>query len=678
MESQKLAVQVPEGAEAGDTLQVQTPNGDWITVVIPENAYPGALISVSLAPESAKEGEQGSTVEPDKAGDNAIPGVEQANDGTGANSDEFSPSPVFAGARPGMVFKMGERGLGYYVDSRIGSDATPAPQGVEHDQDDQVHQSIGDGERGHGNGDDGEEDQEEEQKQEQQQEEEEEEEEQESKSMMRPIGDQVEDEAGVTSIQIIEGSLCMACGGVGRTTLLPTVIPYFRDITVCHFKCDECGYQNSEAMEMSTLAERGVKIVLSASDPSDLNRRLIKAKYATIQCPELDLTIPSMTQQGTMTTIEGILTKTADHLRQDQEERRRVAPEAASKLDDVITRLVMAAAGLQFPFSVILDDPSGCSHIESPFAPEVDPRLKVTHYIRTPPQNKFIGLPDDTPAPASSSSPEEKTMEVKGDDQLDIAEASKRREGWIGFDKEEFTTDEMYSSDRVTEVTLMCSNCGQENGSLRTCQTNIPHFRDVVIMSFTCPDCGYKSNEIKAGGGVPEKGRRFTLTVTGTKPEDMHRDLLKSNTAVVKIPELNFEMGAGSLGGLYTTVEGLLGKIHERLAGANPFAYGDSADPEKVSNFQRFLNSLRGIQTGTVAFTLILEDPLDHSFIYSPADDGFEDNDLVREFYERSAEENEEHGILDMRTENYCTDGVDKSGELKTVDEVDEEEEEED
>jgi len=44
-------------------------------------------------------------------------------------------------------------------------------------------------------------------------------------------------------------------------------------------------------------------------------------------------------------------------------------------------------------------------------------------------------------------------------------------------------------------------------------------------MSFTCDQCGYKNNEIKAGGPIAEKGRRIALRVM--KPEDMARDLLK-------------------------------------------------------------------------------------------------------------------------------------------------------
>jgi zinc finger protein len=40
--------------------------------------------------------------------------------------------------------------------------------------------------------------------------------------------------------------------------------------------------------------------------------------------------------------------------------------------------------------------------------------------------------------------------------------------------------------------------------------------------------------------------------------EDLKRDLFKSETAGISIPELELELAHGTLGGVYTTVEGVL------------------------------------------------------------------------------------------------------------------------
>lgn len=56
----------------------------------------------------------------------------------------------------------------------------------------------------------------------------------------------------------------------------------------------------------------------------------------------------------------------------------------------------------------------------------------------------------------------------------------------------------------------------------------------------------------------------------------LDRDILKADSAYVEIPEIHLEMAAGSLGGVYTTVEGLLDKIRKNIEEGNPFAVGDS------------------------------------------------------------------------------------------------------
>lgn len=56
----------------------------------------------------------------------------------------------------------------------------------------------------------------------------------------------------------------------------------------------------------------------------------------------------------------------------------------------------------------------------------------------------------------------------------------------------------------------------------------------------------------------------------------LYRDLLKSDSAMVMVPELELELGPGTLGGVFTTVEGLLAKIRRSLQDGNPFAVGDS------------------------------------------------------------------------------------------------------
>jgi zinc finger protein len=80
-------------------------------------------------------------------------------------------------------------------------------------------------------------------------------------------------------------------------------------------------------------------------------------------------------------------------------------------------------------------------------------------------------------------------------------------------------------------------------------------------MASTCDDCGYRNSELKPGGAIPEKGKKITLSVKNIT--DLSRDVIKSDTAGVKIPELDLELAGGTLGGMVTTVEGLVTQIRE-------------------------------------------------------------------------------------------------------------------
>lgn len=66
-------------------------------------------------------------------------------------------------------------------------------------------------------------------------------------------------------------------------------------------------------------------------------------------------------------------------------------------------------------------------------------------------------------------------------------------------------------------------------------------------MALHCEGCGHRSNEVKSGGGVADRGRRITLQVK--EQYDLARDVLKSETCELNIPELDLVVGGGLIGG---------------------------------------------------------------------------------------------------------------------------------
>jgi zinc finger protein len=69
-------------------------------------------------------------------------------------------------------------------------------------------------------------------------------------------------------------------------------------------------------------------------------------------------------------------------------------------------------------------------------------------------------------------------------------------------------------------IPASCPSCGQPGNTL-TALTDIPHFKEVIIMAFDCKFCGFRTNEVKGGGAVPTLGTEVRLRVTNE--EDLKR-----------------------------------------------------------------------------------------------------------------------------------------------------------
>ncbi|XP_048824528.1 zinc finger protein ZPR1 [Lagopus muta] len=407
-------------------------------------------------------------------------------------------------------------------------------------------------------------------------------------------------------------SLCMNCYRNGVTRLLLTRIPFFKEIIVSSFTCESCSWSNTEIQSAGRIQEQGVRCALAVASRQDMNREIVKTDCATVRIPELDFEIPAFTQKGVLTTIEGVIDRAVMGLEQDQPVRRATDKEVASKIDDFISKLKQLKE-VHSPFTFIIDDPSGNSFVENPHAPQKDEALVVTYYKRTPQQAAMLGLE------------EEESDEKPADSAEDLR----------------------------NEVLQFNTNCPECNAPADTNMklVQIPHFKEVIIMATNCDSCGHRTNEVKSGGAIEPRGTRITFRITD--PSDMTRDILKSETCSVEIPELEFELGMGALGGKFTTLEGLLKDIKD-LVERNPFTLGDSSTPSKTGKLQEFIGRLQEIIEGKTKAVFIMDDPAGNSYlqnVYAPE----EDPELKVEHYERTFEQNEDLGLNDMKTEGYET-----------------------
>ena len=575
------------------------------------------------------------------------------------------------------------------------------------------------------------------------------------------------------------------------TMIYPTTIPGFREIVCMTTSCNNCHYKNTQVTNCGKYQLYGQKLILTIPKLSKLNekqsdnniplshffnRQIIKSDTATIYIPTLHngLEIPCTTQQGCITTIEGILTTTMKHLQMQQSDRLLDCNEIGdltifyncqTVIQQIQTLLNLAYGEIHnekeeeqetvvgddensdgdeasssslssslFPFVFIVDDPSGNSYIENPYAPKHDPYVQTIQYQRTRQQDiELLGLlqvPSQQPSqPQSLQTTNQFATKSSHDDVVvhdsNVKDDTTPNPNTNMVDDDE--TDEDDIIDRYKEIMIFpnttCPNCY----STDKCETkmlptkdiiSIPHFKECILMCVSCENCGYKCNEIKSygNGSIPSMGTKLTLFINSV--QDLKRDVIKSDTCSIQLPDLDIELVHGrSIASSYTTIEGLLRNIYDQLYQHNPFHTGDSSSlsvstlthtttltttsttpggssSTRSTYYMSILDKLQEIANGNQEYmpcTLILMDPLGNSCIgprpsslststpslghensrssdpttnsknivggATAKEDVFDINDLnlLVEEYERTHEENESLGLNDIRTEGYET-----------------------
>jgi zinc finger protein len=371
---------------------------------------------------------------------------------------------------------------------------------------------------------------------------------------------------------------------------------------------------------------------------ADFERQVVKNDSAIFRIEDLDLEMPP--GQGQLTNIEGIMSKILMELEADQPQRKRDNFPLYEALDGVIQKIIKMMNGCAFPFSVSVDDPSGNSLIE-PSTSDKGPKYIRTDYPRTHAQNMLLGLAADED--------DEDDKAIQAPDAMD------------GVD---------IIDGQIYEIPSLCPGCSKDC-TVNIKKVNIPHFKEVIIMSTVCEHCGYTTREVKTGGEIPDKGQRITLHVENVA--DLSRDILKSETAALKSPELGLEVQPGTLGGRFTTVEGLLTQVRDQLhgqifdtgsrsgGGVDSLAAGDSMPTDSKRKWDVFFHKVDQAINAEMAFSIVLEDPLANSYVQSLAEQADQDDAQLRKvYYERTEEEIDDLGLNHMQTEGYEVAAVDE------------------
>ena len=416
------------------------------------------------------------------------------------------------------------------------------------------------------------------------------------------------------------------------------------------FYCGHCHFKNNEIQSAGEIQTLGSKYSLTIDQLADLARQVVKSDTAVFRIEELDLEVPA--GRGRITNVEGVVVEILEGLQRDQTYRKHEDPELYQKIDDIVQNLSKMIAGTRLPYTISLDDPAGNSWIE-PSPLDTGTKYNRSQYPRTPEQNASLGLggtPEaaeviNTPAPSGDM-----TMQGFGATNA-INPVGIPSDGTL--DDMEILDGHMYS------LPCNCPGCAKD-AKMNLQMVNIPYFKQVIISAVVCSHCGYRTSDVKTGGDIPEKGKRIWLDVKS--PADLRRDILKSETCCLKVPACDVEVRPGTMGGRFTTVEGLLTQIREDLHGSIydvddvESSGGDSMPAESKGAWKDFFITLDKAIQGQMTYTILLEDPLASSYVQSLTAPE-PDPQIRTEEYVRSEEEEEDLGLTDMRTQ------LDKNGE---------------
>ena len=398
------------------------------------------------------------------------------------------------------------------------------------------------------------------------------------------------------------------------------------------FYCEHCHFKNNEIQPAGEIQEQGSKYAFKLSSLEDMERQVVKSDTAILRIEDLKIEVPA--GRGRLTNIEGVLSEVLKDLEGDQKLRKKEDPELYKKIDGVVQPLIKMLIGSKFPFTISLDDPAGNSWIEpSPADPKTKGKYTHSQYPRTPEQNDALGLGETSEEQSGGKAemlPQFQLEDGGSLEDVDILEG------------------------QTYDLPVFCPGCAK-NAHMLVQMVHIPHFKQVIVSTTLCDMCGYKTTDVKTGGEIPEKGKRIWLHAKDA--EDLARDILKSETCVLKIPECRVEVTPGTMGGRFTTVEGLVTQIRDDLKGSL-FDVGedevptDSMASDAKKEWGTFFAQLDKAVKGEIEFTILMEDPLANSYCQPlDLDDSGNDPKIRTLEYERTQEEEEELGLADMKTE---------------------------
>jgi len=159
-----------------------------------------------------------------------------------------------------------------------------------------------------------------------------------------------------------------------------------------------------------------------------------------------------------------------------------------------------------------------------------------------------------------------------------------------------------------TRVPGPCPSCNTEIEYLYLTE-NIPYFSDILIISATCPSCGFRYVDTQLLKNAEPV--RYEMKISTR--EDLDIRVVRSMTGILEIPELGVRIDPGpACQGFVTNVEGVLGRVVQAIRAA----VMDGDEPER-ENARILLEKIERVKNAELPITVIIQDPMGNSVLVS-------------------------------------------------------------
>lgn len=156
---------------------------------------------------------------------------------------------------------------------------------------------------------------------------------------------------------------CPLCKGEMEISFNKHEIPYFGETMESVVLCTKCGYKHTDIMALE--AKEPVSYTLEIRGEEDMNIRVVRSAFSTIEVPELGVKVtPGSEAEGYISNIEGVLTRIEDILLMVKGWEEGPKAAKAGELLGEITRLKEGRSRAH----LIIRDPTGNSAIVSEMA----------------------------------------------------------------------------------------------------------------------------------------------------------------------------------------------------------------------------------------------------------------------------------------------------------------------